>query len=110
MNEKDPFEKYDKLFDEQDKKHDQQVKAYRRETKINDKPTFEVVEKEDQRDHLNSSNQSSKGVIAVIGVVIAVLILRVMVFNSETIVGGVIPVLIFIGIMTMIRRYLKNKR
>ena len=108
MNEKDPFEKYDKLFDEQDKKHDQQVKEYRRESKLEDKPSFDNF-KEDDFDDSKQTSQSGQAVGLFISVVVGIVILR-SIFSSSTSFINVFTLFIIIGITSSIYKYFKNKR
>lgn len=111
MNEKDPFEKYDKLFDEQDKKHDQQVKAYRKDSKIEDNPSFDNIERDEYNTNHSQSKEASQAIGIVVSIVVGIVILRNMVISSSpTILGRIIPILIIIGISTSIYKYFKNKR
>jgi hypothetical protein len=111
VKEKDPFEKYDKLFDEQDKKHDQQVKAYRNDSKLEDSPSFDDLKKDEYKSSQRNSKESSQAIGIVISIVVGIVILRNLVMSSSpTFFGSIFPIIIIIGITSSIYKYFKNKR
>ena len=109
MNEKDPFAKYDKLFEEQDKEHDQQVKEYRREIKAEKSSSFDDFEKDETRDNQKKSSQSNQAIGLFISVIVGVAILR-SIFSTDTTILNIFTVFIIIGIASSVYKYFKNKR
>jgi len=109
VNEKNPFEKYDKLFDEQDKKHDQQVKAYRKESKLEDKPSFEGLKRDDYDSNHQYIKESKQVIGIVISIVVGIVVLRSIFFSSTTLIN-VFTLFFIIGIASSIYKYFKNKR
>ncbi len=109
MKEKDPFEKYDKLFDKQDKEHDQQVKEYRNEVKVKANPSFDDLENDQIHKDEKNKKQSSQIFSLVVSIFIGVAILR-SIFLSDTFFGSLIPAMVLLGIVISVVKNFKNKR
>ncbi|MDO9629806.1 MAG: hypothetical protein Q7I99_07875 [Acholeplasmataceae bacterium] len=110
MNEKNPFEKYDKLFEEQDQDHDNQVSKYRNEKPVKRNSSFQELEKTEQEKRDQNKAQSKQGTLFIIFIVASIVIFR-MVSNNEVIfTNRLVPILIFIVVVNLVSKYFKNKR
>lgn len=110
MNEKDPFAKYDKLFEEQDKEHDEQVKEYRNEVVVKDNPSFDDLRQDEKRANQKNTKDSNQAIGIVISIVVGFAILRNLLFSTQNFFGSIIPVIILIIILSNIYKYFKDKR
>ena len=110
MNEKDPFAKYDKLFEEQDKEHDEQVREYRNEVELKDEPTFDDLENGTYKSSQNKTKDSTQVIGIVISMIVGIAILRNLFFSSQTFFGSVIPIIVLFIIISNLFKYFKNKR
>ncbi|MBU1142236.1 MAG: hypothetical protein KKH92_01170 [Firmicutes bacterium] len=110
MNEKDPFAKYDKLFEEQDKEHDQQVKTYRNEIKTEDSPSFDDFKDDEIRNNPKKSTQNNQAVGIFISVIVGVIVLQSVFSSSTGSFSNIFAIFIIIGIVSSIYKYFKNKR